>query len=145
MHTVLIDTNILVYAYDRSEPEKQQCALTALDHLATSGTGVLSTQILDEFCSVTLRKLSLALTPELVEERVRRYIRIYRVLPINVSVILEAIRGVREHQFSFWDAQVWATAKLNGIPTVYSEDFVVGAVVEGVRFVNPFEAGERDE
>jgi predicted nucleic acid-binding protein len=50
--------------------------------------------------------------------------------------VLEVIRGVKEYQLSFWDAQIWATAKLNQISVIYSEDFNVGAIIEGVRFVN---------
>jgi len=42
------------------------------------------------------------------------------------------------HRFSFWDAQIWATARLNQISVVFSEDFSVGASVEGIRFTNPF-------
>ena len=55
------------------------------------------------------------------------------------AIVLEAIRGVKEYQLSFWDAQIWATAKLNQIPVVYSEDFNVGAIIEGVRFINPLD------
>jgi predicted nucleic acid-binding protein len=55
-------------------------------------------------------------------------------------VILEAIRGVREHRFSYWDAQIWATARLNQIEVVFSEDFTTDTIVDAVRFVNPFHA-----
>ncbi len=55
-------------------------------------------------------------------------------------IVLEAARGVRDHQFSFWDAQIWATARLNQISVVFSEDFNPGWITEGVRFVNPFAA-----
>jgi predicted nucleic acid-binding protein len=41
---------------------------------------------------------------------------------------------------SFWDAQVWAVAKEGGVSYLLSEDFDDGAVVEGVRFVDPFTA-----
>ena len=37
------DTNVLAYAYDRSEPVKQQRDLDVLDRLAIGGTGVIST------------------------------------------------------------------------------------------------------
>jgi predicted nucleic acid-binding protein len=60
------------------------------------------------------------------------------VLDLTGMVALEAIRGVRDYQFNFWDAQVWATARLNQIPVVFSEDFNAGTLIEGVRFVNPF-------
>lgn len=56
---ILVDTNILVHAYDRSEPQKQQQALKVLDRLVTTGTGVLSTQILAEFFVTVTRKIQL--------------------------------------------------------------------------------------
>lgn len=52
-------------------------------------------------------------------------------------MVLEALRGVRVHQMPYWDAQLWATARLNQIPVIFSEDFSTGATLEGVRFVNP--------
>jgi predicted nucleic acid-binding protein len=42
---------------------------------------------------------------------------------------------------SYWDALVWATARLNQISVVLSEDFQEGRILEGVRFMNPFGAG----
>ena len=50
---------------------------------------------------------------------------------------LQAVRGVRDHRFSYYDAQIWATALLNQIQVVFSEDFNPSRI-EGVRFVNPF-------
>ena len=54
-------------------------------------------------------------------------------------IVLEAIRGVKDHNFSYWDALIWATARLNQIRIVLSEDFSDHANIEGVLFVNPFE------
>jgi predicted nucleic acid-binding protein len=56
-------------------------------------------------------------------------------------LVLEATRGVQDHLLPYWDAQIWATARLNQIPIVFSEDFNAGAVLGGVRFVNPFAGG----
>jgi predicted nucleic acid-binding protein len=50
---------------------------------------------------------------------------------------------VQQYQFSFWDAQIWAAARLSQAPVVLSEDFNPGAVIEGVRFVDPFGSGFR--
>ncbi len=55
---VLVDTNVLVYAYDRAKPERQQRAFEVLDFLSMSNTGVLSTQVLSEFF--------VAVTPKIV-------------------------------------------------------------------------------
>lgn len=40
--------------------------------------------------------------------------------------MLEAVRGVRDHQFEFWDAEIWAVARLNQIAIVLSADFDIG-------------------
>jgi predicted nucleic acid-binding protein len=45
---ILLDTNVLVYLYDRSEPVKQERALAVLDELAALGAGFISTQVLGE-------------------------------------------------------------------------------------------------
>ena len=139
-----VDSNILVYAYDISDLQKQRAALRVLDRLATSATGVISTQVLAEFfVTVTNeRKFPNALSVVQAMNRVQNYIQAWEVVEVTGMIVLEAIRGVRDYQFSFWDAQIWATAKLNQIPVVYSEDFNVGAVIEGIHFVNPIQASE---
>lgn len=134
---ILVDTNILVYAYARSEAEKQQQALSILEQLVTTKTGVISTQVLAEFFVTVTRKIQLPLSAALAYERIGNYLRSWTVIEVNGWVVLEAARGVRDYQFSYWDAQIWATAKLNQISVVYSEDFNIGAVIEGVQFINP--------
>jgi predicted nucleic acid-binding protein len=138
MTAILIDTNVLVYAYDRSAPQKQRQALAVLDRLAMTGSGRLSMQVLVEFCSSAMRKLSAPLRPEQVAERIALLAEVYPALPVTVPVVQEALRGVREHRFNFWDAQIWAVALLDRITVVLSEDFTPGAEIEGVRFINPF-------
>jgi len=59
---VLLDTNILVYAYDRSEPQKQQQAVDILDALVSRQAGAISTQVLGEFFNTVTRKLPAPLT-----------------------------------------------------------------------------------
>lgn len=58
-------------------------------------------------------------------------------MDITPQIILESIRGRSIYQISYWDAQVWATAKLNQIPVVYNQDFQDGQMLEGVLFRNP--------
>ena len=136
--SVFVDTNVLVYAYDRSEPEKQRRALEILDRLAITGAGVLSTQVLAEFFVAVTRRIPTPLSVVEAYERVKNYLQSWAVVELTGMIVLEAARGVRDHHFNFWDAQIWATARLNQIPAVFSEDFQVGAIIEGVRFVNPF-------
>lgn len=88
------------------------------------------------------RKFPNALSVVEAGTRIQNYILAREVVEVTGAIVLEAIRGIKEYQFSFWDAQIWATAKLNQIPVVYSEDFNMGAIIEGVRFVNPLQVSE---
>lgn len=137
----LVDTNILVYAYDRSEPEKQSKSLDILDWLATRNKGALSTQILSEFFWAVTRKIAVPISIDDASKQIELYIRSWEILNITPFVVIEAVRGVRMHHLSIWDAQIWAVARMNQIPVVLSEDFPANSVIEGIRFMNPLAAG----
>jgi predicted nucleic acid-binding protein len=138
---ILVDTNVLLYAYDQGEPVKQSQAAAVLDRLASMRLGVLTPQVLAEFFGNATRKLPRPLTLEQAYERIQNYLLSWEILDLSGSIILEAVRGVRTYQMAYWDAQIWASARLHQIPLIFTEDFNVGAVIEGVRFVNPFEEG----
>jgi predicted nucleic acid-binding protein len=63
------------------------------------------------------------------------------VFPVTGLTVREAFGGAVAHQMSYWDALIWATARLNGIATVLTEDIQSSGAVEGVSFVNPFVPG----
>ncbi len=135
---ILIDTNVLVYTYVTGEPEKRGRALTTLDRLVIDGRGKISTQVLGELFRVITQRLRPPRTPADAAEDVVTLARAWPTLPVTPLVVLEAVRGARDHGLNYWDAQLWATARLNQIPLVLSEDFTHGQVLEGVRFLNPF-------
>jgi predicted nucleic acid-binding protein len=68
----------------------------------------------------------------------------WAILDTTRLVVLEAARGVRDHQFSYFDAQIWAAARLNQVEVIFSEDFNPSQI-EGIQFVNPFSAEFRLE
>ena len=84
------------------------------------------------------RKLAAPLTPQEGYTSISNYIRSWNMVDLTGLVVLEAVRGVRDHRLSYWDSLIWATAKMNQISTVLSEDFSSNSVIEGVRFTNPF-------
>jgi predicted nucleic acid-binding protein len=138
---VFIDTNVLVYAYDRSEPLKQKQALHVLRELAESGRGAVTTQVLGEFFTVVTRKIPSPLSAGEATAQIRNHLQLWTVIEMTGALALDAAFGVRDHEMSFWDAQIWAAARANRIPVVLSEDFSDGRVVDGVRFVNPILPG----
>jgi predicted nucleic acid-binding protein len=64
--------------------------------------------------------------------------REWPVAVITPDTIDLAFEGVERFGFSWYDAQIWAAAKLAGCSIVLSEDFCDGMCADGVRFVNPF-------
>ena len=137
MPPTLIDTNVLVYTFDQNEPTRQQQAIEVLRAMEEDGNGRLSVQCLAEFCAVAMRRLRPPLSPEATLAQVERFQHIFAVFSLTPMIVMEAMRGVRTYQLSYYDAQIWATARLNQIPVVFSEDFNP-STLEGVRFVNPF-------
>lgn len=136
----LLDANVLVYTLDSRELEKRERAKEVLRRTALMGSGVLPVQALSEFSNVCLRKLRPTLAPEEVRLEVERLTLAFPVLPLTPLVVSEALRGVQEHSFSYYDAQVWAAARLGQVAGILSEDFNTGATIEGVQFVDPFDS-----
>lgn len=135
----MIDTNVLVYAYDLSEPEKRQKALSLIQTLATEGRMVVSIQSLNEFYNtVTHPRKPFRISHEDAVEAVESIIAAATVVPMTVDVVRRGLYGVERYQLAFWDALIWAAAREWGAPILYTEDFSAGAMLEGVRIVNPF-------
>lgn len=133
-----VDTNVLVYVYSLTETDKARRAIEVLQRLVADRLGAISTQVLAEFFNTVTRRIAVPLSVEEAYERLEYYLQKWEVINISGTIVLEAARGVREYQFNFWDAQIWAAAKLSQIPIVLTEDFNIGAIIEGVRFANPF-------
>jgi len=141
MPLILMDTNLLVYLYDQKHPDRQTQSQRVLEQLELTRNGRLSVQSLAEFFSVATRKLSPNLTAAEALHQINLFLRLWPVFDLTPMIIAEAARGVRDHHLSYYDAQIWAAARLNQVPLVFSEDFRDGSALEGVRFVNPFTLG----
>ena len=135
----LVDTSLLVYTLDRGEPAKRERAREVLRLVGGAGSAALPAQVLSEFAGACLRKLEPRPDPETIRREVERLLLAFPVLPLTGPVVLEALRGVREHSLSHHDARIWAVARLGQVPVVLSEDFHPGAVLDGVSFVNPLD------
>jgi predicted nucleic acid-binding protein len=136
----LLDSNVLVYAFDGQDPAKRSRALEVIERASAAG-GVLPAQAMGEFARVAIERLRPRMTPAAVTSALESLEGAFGVIPLTPAVVLEAVRGVRDHRFSYYDAQIWAAARLGQVRTVLSEDFAAGATVDGVTFVDPFAAG----
>ncbi len=130
------DTNVLVYADDKSAPAKQKRAVELVAEHRRSGTGVLSLQVLQEYFVTVTRKL--AVDAQTARRKVELLAEFDVVTP-EVTDILAAIDLHRLHNFSFWDALVLRAAKQAGCRVLLSEDLQHAREIDGVRIVNPFQ------
>ena len=101
----VVDTNVLVYALDRREPEKRERAREVLRRVGGAGTAALPAQVLSEFANACLRKLEPRPDPEAIRREVERLMLAFPILPLTGPVVLEALRGVAEHMLSYYEAQ----------------------------------------
>ena len=134
---VFVDTNVLVYAYDRAAGSKHVRARELVEELWNAGRGTLSTQVLQEFYVNVRRKARPPVSPEDARTLVADYLAWDPVVNDGAAV-LEAVDAGHRHQVSFWDALVVVAAVKSGASVIYSEDLNHGQRYGSVQVLNPF-------
>ncbi|RLB52532.1 MAG: hypothetical protein DRI34_14595 [Deltaproteobacteria bacterium] len=130
-----IDTNVLVYANDRSSPDKLKTARALLAHALSSRRGCLSTQVLQEFFVVVTRKAGVS--PGNARAQIL-HLTCLDVVEIDADLVLGAIDLHLLDRISFWDALIVKSARAGGCGTLFSEDLKHGRRHDGVRVHDPF-------
>ena len=133
-----VDTNVLVYAHDASEHARNPLARAVLEGLWSTRTGVISTQVLQEFYVVATSPHKLGMSPSDAREVVDLY-SAWPVVVLDPILILAASRLQETATISFWDALIVEAARVAGAVRILSEDLAHGQLFEGVRVENPFE------
>lgn len=131
-----LDTNVLVYAYDRRDPRKQRIA-QALVHRALDGEIVASSQVLGEFATTLLHKFATPVKPEDLTALLDTLGSIYLV-PLDRDVILRAVKAHAQYGLHFYDGLIVASAERRGCKKIWSEDLNQGQEYFGVKVENPF-------
>jgi predicted nucleic acid-binding protein len=134
-----VDTNILVYAYDRSEGARHDRARALLDGLWASGGGCISTQVLVEFANVATAKMPQPILAADAADIVRDLggWRCHRPSPGDIALAVEMRRAL---QLSLWDSLIVRSAIALGCTELWSEDFTAGRTYDGVTVRNPLVA-----
>jgi predicted nucleic acid-binding protein len=134
-----VDTNILLYAHDRSAGLKHERARQLVERLWTSGQGVLSTQVLQELCINLRRKVAHPLPVEEVRQIIQDYLS-WEIVVNNPASVLQALEIEVRYQTSFWDALILQAAETSGATVLYSEDLATRQKYGPVQVVNPLAA-----
>jgi len=132
-----IDTNVLVYAHDRSAGEKWKHARRLLEELWETGHGCLSVQVLQEFYVTVTCKV-----PEPIESpaaaQIIGQLSNWTIHIPNVQDMLDAIYIQQRLQISFWDAMILHSAVRLKCDILWSENFSPRQEHAGVLILNPF-------
>ncbi len=131
-----LDTNILVYAYERAAGAKQDIAL-GLIRRALAGEFLVSTQVLAEFASTLLHKFRPTANPEDVEA-VLDALSPIRVVPTDAAIVRRAVEARSKYGIHFYDGMIVAAAERARCARIWSEDLNPGQSYFGVIVENPF-------
>jgi predicted nucleic acid-binding protein len=132
-----LDTNILLYAYSRVEPRKQKIAGDLLKK-ALLGESLISAQVLGEFASALMHKISPRNTPD----EVKRILDALAPIPLIVpdgELVRRAVEAHATYGIHFYDGMIVAAAERAGSEKIWSEDLSPGQTYFGVAVVNPFQ------
>ena len=130
-----LDTNVLIYSVDNVDPARQTAAIEVIERHARGKTGVISTQVLQEFYSAATRKLGIQ---PLEARRIVRDFRIFDIVQVTPEIIEEGIDCSILNAISFWDALIVASASTARCSEILSEDLSDGQSIQGIRVRNPF-------
>ncbi len=132
-----VDTNILVYARDSSDPVKQVRADEVLRILWKERTGRLSPQVLQEYYVTVTRKLKPGIVPPEARQDIRDLLA-WRPKPVSTSILESAWEIEDRWSLSWWDSLIVASALDCGATTLFTEDMQDGLMIQSLQIVNPF-------
>jgi predicted nucleic acid-binding protein len=97
----------------------------------------MSSQVLQEFYTVAIRKADFLLTPaeglawvEKLEE--------FPCAPVTPSLVKNAVLRSIQYRISYWDGAIVAAAETLQAPVLYTEDLNHGQAYGTVTAINPF-------
>ncbi|MBK7541436.1 MAG: PIN domain-containing protein [Candidatus Competibacteraceae bacterium] len=133
-----LDSNILLYTLDGSNPTKQGVASRLVKQAHLQRTGVISFQVVQETLQVISRKFQVAVRPEDRQTFLRNVlVPLWRVMP-STALYGRALELQARYQYSFYDSLILAAALESGCTRVLSEDLQDGQRIEGLTIENPF-------
>jgi predicted nucleic acid-binding protein len=134
-----VDTNVLIYAHDVDAGRKHEIAKTVVRELWVERSGLLSTQVLQEFYVNATRKIRTPLAKPVARTVVRAY-GAWCVDGLTPADIATAFQIEDDARVGFWDALIVAVAIRSGAKRLLSEDLNPGQAIGGVAIDNPFAA-----
>ncbi len=132
-----VDTNVLVYAFDRGSSPKKLVAQRLMNELLADDLLRVSTQVLQELFVTLTRKVSQRCSSE-EALTVLEDLGAWPLMVVDYAAIRAAAGLADQAKVSFWDALIVVAAARTGAAVLYTEDLNDGQEILGVRVINPF-------
>src|SRR5271165_4888975 len=133
-----LDTNIIVYAFGQSFPEKAKIAQRLITDGAADKQAIISYQVVQEFINVALRGFRFAIARSDLESFLLKALFPMMAISSSPSLLIEAIRLHGEDQLAWYDSLIVAAAMQGNCEILYSEDFQHGRRFGDLVIQNPF-------
>jgi len=134
---VFLDTNLIVYANNTRDAQKQARAIELVTTAIVEGTGVISTQVMQEYAVVASGKLRQ--DPDAILRQLS-LLESLEVVQITPALIRRALELQFRYQIDYWDAGILAAAEYARCHLLWSEDLNSGQLYATVHVENPFAA-----
>jgi predicted nucleic acid-binding protein len=136
----LIDTNILIYAYDSSEAEKHEISKALLNEIWQNGGGTVCLQNLMEFFVVITKKVDNPIDVIEAQVIVEDFIKSenWTIIDRNEDTFLKAIEFVAKYKIHLWDAAIAACMEENDIHEIVTENDKDFKKIPGLKVTIPF-------
>jgi predicted nucleic acid-binding protein len=133
-----LDTNIFVYSFEPIERQKCVISEKLVARALTSGLGVISYQVAQEFLNIALRKFE---EPMSVPELERYFLRV--LVPLmkvssSAPLFLQSLHIQATSTLSWYDSLIIGAALQGECKTLYTEDLQHGRRFGELMVVNPF-------
>ncbi len=133
-----LDTNVLVYTFDDTSPQRRESARELVEMGLTTGLGCVSYQVIQEFLDVALTKFGTPLDAGDAGAFVERVLApMWRVSP-TIALYKEALDIQGSSGYGFYDSLIVASALACGCTTLFSEDLQHGRRFASLTVVDPF-------
>lgn len=129
-----LDSNIMIYAFSGTEPEKRDRARALLE---ISGIWV-STQVLNELANVMAKKFHQPFPA--IRQAIEQIVTVVEVHAVGIDDVRRALSLAERYRYSYYDSLILATAISLGCTTLYTEDMQHGQSIDKtLTIINPFE------
>ena len=132
-----LDTNILVYAHDSEDLDKQRRSQELVEKALRTGDGLISPQVLSEYYVTVTKKIQTPLSEDVAKREINVLSDLCRI-DLDATLVRKALDLKARWKLSYWDALILSAAERGSCTILYSEDLSHGQKIENILVQNPF-------